>query len=71
MQGGQVLQRSNKINKEDTYITYFPKTAYWRNLSPNSESVEKTINSQSKNTRVPPVAENEAEVFLLKHNFSV
>ena len=37
-------------------MTYFPKTAYWRNLYPNCESVDKTTNLQFKNTRVPPVA---------------
>ena len=67
--GGQVLQRSNKINKEDTYMTYFPKTAYWITLSPNYESVDKTTNTQFKNTHVPPVAENKSQVFMVKNNF--
>ena len=53
---GKVLQRSKKINKEDTSMTNFPKTAYWRTLSPNDESVDKTTNPQFKNTRVPHVA---------------
>ena len=43
-------------------MTYFPKTAYWITLYPNYESVDKTTNTQFKNTRVPTVAEDEAQV---------
>ena len=52
-------------------MTYFPKTAYWITLYPNYESVDKTNNPQFKNTRDPPVAENESQVFMVKHNFSL
>ena len=52
-------------------MTYFPKTAYWITLYPNYESVDKTNNRQFKNTRDPPVAENESQVFMVKHNFSL
>ena len=44
MQGNQFWQIINKINKEDTYMAYFPKTSYWRTLFPNDESVYKTTN---------------------------
>ena len=43
----------------------FPKTAYWRPLVPNAESVDKKTNPYFKNTRAPYVAQNEAEFFLV------
>ena len=43
----------------------FPKTEYWRPLSPNSESAENTTNPYFKNPHAPCVAENEAEFGLV------
>ena len=71
MQGKQVRQISNNINKEDTPMTYFPKTSHRRPLVPNDESVDKTTNTYFKNTRAPPAAENEAEFVLVKHILSI
>ena len=42
-------------------MNYFPKTAYWRTLAPNSESTDKKTNPYSKNPCDPSVAENKAE----------
>ena len=47
-------------------MNYFPKTAYWRPLVPNAESMDKTTNKSVKNTSAPYVAENEAEFGLVK-----
>ena len=38
------LKNNQQNKKEDTSMNYFPKTAYWRPLLPNSESVDKTTN---------------------------
>ena len=51
-------------------MNYFPKTAYCRPLFPNDENLYKTTNPYLK-TRVPPVAENEVEFVLVKHNFKI
>ena len=42
-------------------MKYFPKTAYWRTLVPNTESVDKTTNPSFKNPCAPSIAENEAD----------
>ena len=47
-------------------MNYFPKTAYWRPLVPNYESVDETNNPSFKSPRAPYVAENEADFFLVK-----
>ena len=41
---GKGLIKNQQNKKEDTSMNYFPKTAYWRPLGPNAESVDKTIN---------------------------
>ena len=46
-------------------MNYFSKTAYWRPLVPNYESVDKTTNLCLKNTRSPSIAENEAQFVLV------
>ena len=61
----KVLEIINKMKKEGISITYFPKTAHWTPLSPNSESVDKTTNTSFKNPRAPSVAENEADFGLI------
>ena len=45
--------------QEDTSMNYFPKTAYWRPLVSNDESVDETINTSFKSPRAPYFAENE------------
>ena len=50
-------------------MKYFPKTAYWRPLVHNAESLDDTTNPHFKNPRAPSVAENEADfVLVLKSN---
>ena len=47
---GENIKICNKRqNKEDTYTTYYPKTAYWRPLVTNAEIVEDTTNIYLKN----------------------
>ena len=46
-------------------MNYLPKTAYWRPLVPNDESVDKKINQSFKNPCSQSVAENEAEFGLV------
>ena len=62
---GSVLTKNIKINGKDTYITYLPKTEYWRALVPNYESVDKITNPHLKSTCAPYVAENEEEFALV------
>ena len=50
-------------------MTSFLKTAYQSYLFPIDESVDKKINPYLKNPRAPPVAENEADFFLVEHIF--
>ena len=57
---GSGLTKDQQNKKEDTYMTSFPKTEYWKPLVPNSESVDKTTYPYFKNPRTPSVAENEA-----------
>ena len=47
-----------------------PKAEYWRPLVINYESVEKTTNSSFKDTRVPPITENEDEFILVKNQYA-
>ena len=47
-----------------------PKAEYWRPLVINYESVEKTTNSSFKDTRVPPITENEAKFILVKNQYA-
>ena len=49
-------------------MTYFTKTAYWRPLVTNSESMDNTINPYFKNPCNPYFASNEARFFLVKTN---
>ena len=53
------------MKKDDTSMNYFYKTAYWRSLLPNVESVDNTTNPYSKNTRAPSGVENEADFGLV------
>ena len=46
-------------------MTYFPKTAYWRPLVPNSESVDKKTNPYFKNPRDLSFAESETDFVLV------
>ena len=57
---GEGLTKRQQNKKDDTSMKCFPKTAYWRPLVPNAESVDKTTNPHFKNPRIPSVAENEA-----------
>ena len=50
-------------------MNYLPKTAYWRPLVPNDESVDETTNPYFKNRCAPSVAEDEADFVLVKHIF--
>ena len=63
---GSGLTKDKQNKKEDTYMTYFTKTEYWKPLVPNAESVDKTTNPSFKNPRAPYDAENEAEFVLVK-----
>ena len=42
-------------------MNYYPKTAYWGPIVPNSEGVDKTTNPYFKNPRAPYIAKTEAE----------
>ena len=46
-------------------MDHFPKTAYWRPLVTNAESVDKTTYPYFSNPRPSSVAENEGGFFLV------
>ena len=48
-------------------MNYFPKTAYWRPLVPNSESVDNKTNPCFKSYHDPYVVDDEAESVVVKH----
>ena len=62
-------QAANEKKKEDTSMTSFTKTEYWRNLVPNTESVEDTTNSYFKYNPDPTISEYEAQFVPSKHIF--
>ena len=54
---GAGLTNNQKIENEYPSMNYYPKTAYWRPLVPNDESVGKTTNPYFKNLRDQYVVE--------------
>ena len=57
---GAGLTNNQQNKKDDTFINYYPKTAYWRPLFTNAKSVDKITNPYFKNPRAPYFTENEA-----------
>ena len=45
---GAGLKKNQQHEKDDTSMNYYPKTAYWRPLFTNAESVDKKTNTYFK-----------------------